>query len=82
MLTMPADLLREVDELAERKGRKRSQLVRDALGEMLERERRREFEELLAEGYREQAAVLAELAQDFALIQAQAAEGIWVWDDD
>ena len=81
MLTLPPELLHAVDALSHRKGRKRSQLVRQALEEMLERERQREYEELMAEGYREMAEDLAEFAADFQQAQAEAAEGLWTWDD-
>jgi metal-responsive CopG/Arc/MetJ family transcriptional regulator len=81
MLTMPAELVERVDALARRKGRKRSQLVRDVLGEALAREERSEFEELLAEGYRAMAEDAAIAADEFASAQAQATEPVWRWDE-
>ncbi|HEY3082792.1 MAG TPA: ribbon-helix-helix protein, CopG family [Chloroflexota bacterium] len=81
MLTMPAELLDEVDALARRTGRKRSQLVRQALHELLDRQRRREFEELLADGYREMAEDAAVVAADGQTLQAEAARDVWRWDE-
>jgi metal-responsive CopG/Arc/MetJ family transcriptional regulator len=82
MLTMPAELLGAVDDLARRLGRKRSQLVRQALSELLDREQRREFELLLAERYREMAAEAEELAADALALQAAASLPNWHWDDE
>ena len=81
MLTMPPDLVRQVDALARRRGRRRSQLVRDVLSEELARERQREFEALLAEGYRAMAADLAETAEEYGEAQAEATARVWRWDD-
>jgi metal-responsive CopG/Arc/MetJ family transcriptional regulator len=81
MLTVPAELLAEVDALARRTGRKRSQVVRLALRELLERRRREEFEALLAAGYQELAAEAATAAAESLPLQAAAAEGIWRWGD-
>lgn len=81
MLTMPADLLGEVDALAERTGRKRSQLVREALRELLDRERRLRFEQLLAEGYRELSAEASQTIEDAASAQNEASTSLWRWDD-
>ena len=53
MVTIPTDLLKDVDSTAKRLKRNRSQLVRQALAELLEKLKRQEFEALLAEGYRE-----------------------------
>jgi len=81
MLTVPADLLNEVDSLAQRTRRKRSHLVRQALRELLERERQRDFEALLAEGYQAQAACLEQAAADAEHAQATATGALWTWDE-
>jgi metal-responsive CopG/Arc/MetJ family transcriptional regulator len=79
MLTLPADLLSEVDSLAQRTRRKRSQLLREAFRDLLERERQADFAALLAEGYQAQAAQIEQTAADAGL--AQAAGALWAWDE-
>jgi metal-responsive CopG/Arc/MetJ family transcriptional regulator len=81
IVTLPANLLLEIDALARQTRRKRSQLVRDALREMLEGERRRVFEEHVAEGYREMADDIAAIAVEGEDLQARASRATWHWDD-
>jgi CopG family transcriptional regulator/antitoxin EndoAI len=81
ILTLPEDMLEEVDSLARRHQQNRSQLIRQALHDLLERERQAEFEALLAEGYQAHAAELAQAAIDAEAAQAMAADGLWVWDE-
>ena len=81
IITVPDDLLKSVDAQARRAHQSRSALVRSALSEWVTAKERAEFEELLAEGYREIASVLEELAQDFAGAQAEAMEATWRWDE-
>jgi metal-responsive CopG/Arc/MetJ family transcriptional regulator len=80
MITLTPELLQAVDAAARGRSQKRSRVIRQALEEWLERQRQQEFEELLAEGYREQAAVLAELVNDVQLAQAMALENAGPWD--
>lgn len=81
MLTMPEDLLAEVDRVARRRKQNRSEFVRAALHDYLEQLRQAEFETLLAEGYREMADVAAELAEESLPLQAEAAKGAWANDE-
>ena len=81
MLTLPSDLLEDVDALARRMGRNRSQLVRQALRELLERRQHQEFEALLAEGYQAMAKETAALVSESIAWQSAATEGIWDWDE-
>lgn len=81
MVTLPSDLLQTVDAMAQRRGRKRSPVVREALQEWIERQRREEFEALLAEGYRSLATETSAIVEDSEWLQASAAEHIWRWDD-
>lgn len=81
MVTLPRELVEEVDARVQRLATKRSRVVRQALQEWLERQKREEFEALLAEGYQEMADELAELAAEFAPLQAAASEGVWRWDE-
>ena len=81
MLTLPPALLEAVDAAARRQGKKRSQVVRQALQDWLERQQRQEFEALLAEGYQALAQETAAVASDSLPAQAAAAEGISRWDE-
>jgi metal-responsive CopG/Arc/MetJ family transcriptional regulator len=80
MLTLPPDMLSAVDAFARRTGQKRSQVVRRALSELLERHERQEFEALLAEGYQAMADDAAAAAADWLPLQAAAADGVWRWE--
>lgn len=51
MITLPEDLLGQVDSYTLKAGKKRSQIIRDALRMFLDYHRQREFEVLLKEGY-------------------------------
>ena len=55
VVTMPDDLLHEVDAVARKKRTNRSKFFRLALVQYLEEQKRKEFEALMAEGYREMA---------------------------
>ncbi len=81
MLTLPAAHLEAVDVAARRQGKKRSQVVRQALQDWLERQRQQEFEALLAEGYQALAQETAAVASESLPVQATAAAGIWRWDE-
>ena len=58
-ISMPQDLLRAADELAEREGRGRSNVLQDALRSYI---RERERQEMI-KGYQEMAALNRELAE-------------------
>jgi metal-responsive CopG/Arc/MetJ family transcriptional regulator len=81
MITLPDNLLKTVDETARRLSENRSQFVRQALLERLERLRQQEFEALLAEGYQVMAEEMATLAEESLPLQAAAAEKAWQWDE-
>jgi CopG family transcriptional regulator/antitoxin EndoAI len=81
IVTLPRELLNEIDAAAVRLERKRSRLIRDALVEWLELRRKEEFEALLAEGYLEMAKQSTELVRDFAAAAAEATKNTWRWDD-
>jgi len=82
MITLPDSLLETVDEMARRLSENRSQFVRQALLERLEKLRQQEFEALLAEGYQVMAEEMAALAQESLPLQAAAAEKVWQWDEE
>lgn len=77
MLTMPKDLLAEVDRAARRRRQNRSEFVRTVLHDYLEQLRQAEFESLLAEGYREMATAAAELVEESLPLQSEVAKGAW-----
>jgi metal-responsive CopG/Arc/MetJ family transcriptional regulator len=81
IVTLPSETLHELDAVAEKLERKRSRVIREALGEWLALQRQREFEALLEEGYRSQADTLAQLTEEFAALQAEATKATWRWDD-
>jgi CopG family transcriptional regulator/antitoxin EndoAI len=81
MITLPNNLLKTVDEIASRLSENRSQFVRQALLERLERLHQQEFEALLAEGYQVMAEEMAALAQESLSLQTAAAEKAWQWDE-
>jgi CopG family transcriptional regulator/antitoxin EndoAI len=81
MITLPNNLLKTVDEIASRLSENRSQFVRQALLERLERLHQQEFEALLAEGYQVMAGEMAALAQESLSLQTAAAEKAWQWDE-
>jgi CopG family transcriptional regulator/antitoxin EndoAI len=82
MITLPDSLLKKVDELARSLSENRSQFVRQALLERLEKLRQQEFEALLAEGYQVMAEETAALAQESLPLQAAAMEKVWQWDEE
>ena len=82
MITIPADLLKDVDSVAQDLKQNRSQLIRQALTDLIRRTRQQEFEELLAEGYMEASQENVEIVSESLSIQSAAAEGIWEWDDE
>jgi metal-responsive CopG/Arc/MetJ family transcriptional regulator len=55
VVTMPDDLLHEVDSAARETRTNRSQFFRHALIQYLDEQKRRKFEALMAEGYQEMA---------------------------
>jgi len=81
MVTIPEDLLREVDSATRQLKRNRSEVVRQALAEWLRQKKQREFDALLEEGYRESASQAREHASLGWLAQSAIVEGDWSWDD-
>ena len=79
-ITFPEELLHAVDETVKQLQCNRSQLVRRALSEFLDRIKQQEFEEaLLADGYREMAQANTELVKESLPMQAAATESVWKW---
>lgn len=81
MITIPDDLLKDVDSAAKRLNRNRSQLIRQALDEFLRQIKQQEFEAILAEGYREMSKKNTTIVAESIPLQAAAIEGAWKWDE-
>ena len=81
MVTLSEALLAEVDAMARQAGKKRSEVVREALHEWLARRTQGEFEALLAEGYQALSEQATLVVAESLPGQAAAAEGLWRWDE-
>ena len=81
VVSVPRELLDELDTWVQRLEEKRSHLISQALREWLERQRTPDSDELLAEGYRVMAEQIEALASEALPLQAAAAEGTWRWRD-
>ncbi len=81
MISISANLLRDVDWAAKRLKQDRNQVVRQALIEMLQKLKGQEFEALLAEGYHEMSEENATIVKESLPLQAAATEGVWKWDE-
>ena len=66
IVTMPPDLLQQVEEMAEKLGFNRSQFIRRAVEAFLEEQRRRQLRELLKESYLVNAERDLRIAKEFA----------------
>lgn len=66
IVTMPPDLVQQVEEMAEKLDFNRSQFIRRAVEAFLEEQRRRELRELLKEGYLANAERDVCIAEEFA----------------
>lgn len=77
MITIPSELLGDVDSAAQKLKQNRSQLIRRALNEFLQRLKQREFESLMAEGYQETSGENSDIVAESRLLQAAATEGAW-----
>ena len=76
MVTIPTDLLKDIDSVAKRLKQNRSQLVRQALVELLQKFKQQEFEAFLAEGYREMSKENAIVVAESLPLQAVVTEGV------
>ncbi len=82
MITIPAELLGDVDSLARHLKQNRSQFIRGAITSFLREFKQKEFEALMAAGYRETFGEDSEIVAESHSLQAVATEGIWEWDDE
>jgi CopG family transcriptional regulator/antitoxin EndoAI len=63
MITIPSELLGDVDSVAQRLKQNRSQLVRRAIVDFPQRLKEKEFEALMAEGYQEMSKENSRIAR-------------------
>ncbi len=82
MITIPAELLGDVDSLARSLKQNRSQFIRGAITRFLQELKQKEFEALMAEGYREMSGEGSEMIAESCSLQAAATEEIWEWNDE
>ncbi len=66
IVTMPPDLLSQVEAVAEKLHFSRSRLIREAVEQFVEAERRQELRELLKEGYIVNAERDLRICEEFA----------------
>jgi CopG family transcriptional regulator/antitoxin EndoAI len=82
MITIPSELLGDVDSVAQKLKQNRSQLIRGAIINFLQQLRQEEFEALMAEGYQEMSREDSNIVAESRPLQAAATEGIWEWDNE
>ena len=82
MITIPSELLGDVDSAAQKLKQNRSQLIRGAITNFLQQLRQKEFEALMAEGYQEMCREDSNIVAESRPLQAAAAEGTWDWDNE
>ncbi len=81
IVTMPPDLLQQVEEMAAKLNFNRSQFIRRAVEEFLEEQRRRELRELLKEGYLYRAQESLEMAEEFYIAEQEAWDRYAPWEE-
>ena len=81
IVTMPPDLLQQVEEMAAKLNFNRSQFIRRAVEEFLEEQRRRELRELLKEGYLYRAQESLEMAEEFYVAEQEAWDQYVPWEE-
>ena len=81
ILSIPNDLLQDVNLVSERLKKNRSQLIRQAIAEFLNQIKQKEFEELMAEGYQESSSMNSDIIKDSLGLQAECAGKVWDGDE-
>ncbi len=72
MITLPDNLLQEMDGVARQEKRNRSELIREVMKRYIEERRRFELRERLKEGYRTMAGLSLELAAEALTAENEA----------
>jgi len=81
IVTIPPGLLSQVEEAAAKLNFSRSRLVREALEQYIEAQRRQELRELLKEGYLYRAEESRQLAQEFFVAEQEAWDRYAPWEE-
>ena len=81
IVTMPPDLLQQVEEMAQKLDFNRSQFIRRAVEAFLEEQRRRELRELLKEGYLYRAQESLAMAEEFYTAEQEAWDQYAAWEE-
>ena len=81
IVTMPPDLLQQIEEMAAKLNFNRSQFIRRAVEAFLEDQRRRELRALLKEGYLYRAQESLRIAEEFAYADYETVVRYVPWDE-
>ena len=81
MITMPSNLLKDIDSAKEKLKQNRSQFIRYVITEYLNQQKKKEFEELMARGYMESSEEDSIIVEESIKAQIIATEKEWVWDE-
>ena len=74
LISLPPELLKEADSFAQERGLRRSELIRAALKQYLEREHRMELRAEMQRGYLEKARINQSLAEEALPLDEEALE--------
>lgn len=74
LISLPPELLKEADAFAQERGLRRSELIRAALKQYLEREHRMELRAEMQRGYLEMARINQSLAEEALPLDEEALE--------
>jgi CopG family transcriptional regulator/antitoxin EndoAI len=81
IVTMPPDLLQQVEEMAAKLDFNRSQFIRQAVKAFLEEQRRCELRELLKEGYVYRTQESLEMAEEFYVAEQESWDRYAPWEE-
>jgi len=81
MITMPSNLLKDIDSAKEKLKQNRSQFIRYVITEYLNQQKKKEFEEQVARGYMESSEEDSIIVEESIKAQLIATEKEWVWDE-
>jgi CopG family transcriptional regulator / antitoxin EndoAI len=81
ILSIPSDLLQEMNSASEKLKKNRSQIIRQAIAEFLSQLKQKEFEQLMAEGYQETFQTNSAIVNDSLELQAEVAGKVWDCDE-
>ncbi len=72
MISLPQNLLQEVDGVVERENSNRSELIREAMKLYLKERQKRQIRESMQKGYMEMANINLDLASESFLLEEEA----------